>query len=132
MVSPYLNNAMSVLLTLTRVPLSSSLLFCSLLVGLDPNLEGLPNMVGLLNLEGLLPNISSSSDAFTRSFSFQSNSLSVSTSTGKKTGPSPLSSLTGVSFKRLSSRFDIGVRLRVILGGGVSSLIVHPDPVDPM
>ena len=64
MVSPYLNNAMSVLLTLTRVPLSSSLLFGSLFAGLLPNLVG------------LFPNFSSS-DSF--SFSFQSSSLSVST-----------------------------------------------------
>ena len=32
-----------------------------------------------------------------------------------------------LTFKRLSRRFDIGVRLRVKLGGGVSSVIVNPD-----
>ena len=34
---------------------------------------------------------------------------------------------SSITFKRLPRRFDIGVWLRVILGGGVSSLIVNPD-----
>ena len=195
--SPYLNNAISVLLTFTRAAFSISLLFCS----------SSSFFVGLLKFL--------SSTGFSESFSFQSRSLSVSTlqfnfdfllkiqkggkvqnydksktnplnffksktSTGKNTGPSPLS-LVGVSFnkavcickifiaeprknseflstlwrsgyraqiepglqrdsvqsnttgnvhchcptfKRLSRRFDIGVRFRFKLGGDVSSAIV--------
>ena len=71
MVSPYLNNAMSVLLTLTRVAFSSSLLFCStsLFIGLFKFSSS--NFIGLFKF--------SSSDPLTFSFSLQSTSLSVST-----------------------------------------------------
>lgn len=114
--SPYLNNAMSVLLTFTSAAFSILLLFCS----------SSSFFVGLLKFW--------SSTGFSESFSFQSRSLSVSTlqfnfdfllkiqkgvkmqdydksttkplkffksltSTGKNTGPSPLS-LVGVSFKK--------------------------------
>ena len=123
--SPYLNNAMSVLLTFTSAALSISLLFCS----------SSSFFVGLLKFL--------SSTGFSESFSFQSRSLSVSTlqfnfdfllkiqkgvkmqdydksttkplkffksltSTGKNTGPSPLS-LVGVSFNKAVIRDDMKV-----------------------
>ena len=74
--SPYLNNAISVLFTFTRVPLSSPLLLCSSSF------------------------IFKFLDGFRLGFSFQSISLSVSTSTGKNTF-----SLVGLPLKKTDFRF---------------------------
>ena len=90
--SPYLNNAISVLFTFTRVPLFSSSFLCS-------------------------SSIFKFSGGFELTFSFQSTSLSVSTSTGKNTF-----SLFGLPLNKTDFRF-LNILGIILKGEGVSKTL---------